>query len=155
MLETAVRHTTIIKDNMTAYSTAVGPSSLFRNRWIRKANVFIDLLASNSVQMPSDVDLLRADIQRALASCTKLISNVSKSRACVLADAGNSCQANNDNERQHNRVFNCGWSVFALQKTLQLHGEILHGVTLRQVSRLSPSVNNGTYCRSLDLNSSP
>ena len=58
MLETAVRHTTIIKDNMTAYSTAVGPSSLFRNRWIRKANVFIDLLASNSVQMPSDVDLL-------------------------------------------------------------------------------------------------
>ena len=58
MLETAVRHTTIIKDNMTAYSTAVGPSSLFRNRWIRKANVFIDVLAGNSAQMPNDVDLL-------------------------------------------------------------------------------------------------
>jgi len=57
MLETAVRHTTIIKDNMTAYSTAVGPSSLFRNRWIRKANVFIDVLAGNSAQMPNDVDL--------------------------------------------------------------------------------------------------
>ena len=34
----AARHTTMMSANMTAYSTAVGPSSFFRNRtifWVR------------------------------------------------------------------------------------------------------------------------
>lgn len=41
MLETAVIHTTMIKDNMTAYSTAVGPSSLVKNRFNFIAKFFI------------------------------------------------------------------------------------------------------------------
>ena len=61
-----------------------------------------------------------------LASSTKLSCNVGESCAGVLADACNSSQANNDNKRQHDRVFNSGRSVFALQKALQLHGEIFH-----------------------------
>jgi hypothetical protein len=41
MLETAVKQTTMIKDNITAYSTAVGPSSLFKNRFNFMARLFI------------------------------------------------------------------------------------------------------------------
>ena len=41
MLETAVKQTTMIKDNITAYSTAVGPSSLFKNRFSFMARLFI------------------------------------------------------------------------------------------------------------------
>jgi hypothetical protein len=39
--ETAVMQTTMIKDSITAYSTAVGPSSLFKNRFNFKAKFFI------------------------------------------------------------------------------------------------------------------
>jgi hypothetical protein len=41
MLVTAVKQTTTIKDNITAYSTAVGPSSLFKNRFNFMARFFI------------------------------------------------------------------------------------------------------------------
>ncbi len=41
IVETAVMQTTMIRDSMTAYSTAVGPSSLFRNRLIFDAKFFI------------------------------------------------------------------------------------------------------------------
>ncbi len=61
-----------------------------------------------------------------LALRTELRRNVGERRARVLANAGNRCQADNDNKRQHDRVFDRGWSVFALQKSLQLQGEILH-----------------------------
>ncbi len=62
--------------------------------------------------------LAQAEQSNKLARGTELVCNVGERCACVLSDAGNSCQAHNDNERQHNRVFNRGWSVFALQKTL-------------------------------------
>jgi hypothetical protein len=39
--DTAVMQTTIIRDNITAYSTAVGPSSLFKKRFSFKAKFFI------------------------------------------------------------------------------------------------------------------
>jgi hypothetical protein len=41
MLVTAVIQTTIMSDNITAYSTAVGPSSLFKKRLILLAKFFI------------------------------------------------------------------------------------------------------------------
>jgi len=61
-----------------------------------------------------------------LTARAELGRNAIESCGCVLADALNSSQANNDDERQHNRVLNRSWSVFALQKTLQFHGEIFH-----------------------------
>jgi hypothetical protein len=42
-LVTAVKHTTTMRDNITAYSTAVGPSSLFKKRFIFMAKFFIFL----------------------------------------------------------------------------------------------------------------
>jgi hypothetical protein len=42
-LVTAVKQTTIMRDNITAYSTAVGPSSLFKKRFIFMAKFFIFL----------------------------------------------------------------------------------------------------------------
>src|SRR6266511_466310 len=41
----AVMQTTMIKASMTAYSTAVGPSSAFRNRWIDCSQVRMDGIA--------------------------------------------------------------------------------------------------------------
>jgi hypothetical protein len=41
MLVTAVMQTTIMSDNITAYSTAVGPSSLFKNLFNFMAKFFI------------------------------------------------------------------------------------------------------------------
>jgi hypothetical protein len=41
IVETAVMQTTMIRDSITAYSTAVGPSSLFKNRFIFDAKFFI------------------------------------------------------------------------------------------------------------------
>jgi hypothetical protein len=52
IVETAVMQTTMIKDSMTAYSTAVGPSSLFRNRLIFDAKFFI--IHSVGIYCPSN-----------------------------------------------------------------------------------------------------
>ena len=41
MLVTAVIHTTMMSDNITAYSTAVGPSSLFKKRFNFMAKFFM------------------------------------------------------------------------------------------------------------------
>jgi len=41
MLVTAVMQTTMMSDNITAYSTAVGPSSLFKNRFSFMAKFFM------------------------------------------------------------------------------------------------------------------
>jgi hypothetical protein len=43
MLVTAVKQTTMMSDNITAYSTAVGPSSLFRNLFNFMAKFFMEL----------------------------------------------------------------------------------------------------------------
>jgi hypothetical protein len=55
--ETAVMQTTMIKESMTAYSTAVGPSSLFRKRFSFNAKFFI-----------SDSNIL-VGYNRAMSSC--------------------------------------------------------------------------------------
>ena len=80
--------------------------------------------------------MIRVMNSNALACSTKLSRNVRKRATCILADAGNSRQANDDNERKHDRILDSGWSIFTLQKTLQLQGEIFHRVTLQQVYRL-------------------
>ena len=41
MLVTAVKQTTIMSDSITAYSTAVGPSSLFKKRFNLVAKFFM------------------------------------------------------------------------------------------------------------------
>ena len=53
MLVTAVIQTTMIRDNMTAYSTAVGPSSLRKNREIFDTKLFMlsSLLSSGQPRL--------------------------------------------------------------------------------------------------------
>jgi hypothetical protein len=52
MLVTAVKQTTTIKDNITAYSTAVGPSSLVKNRFNFMAKLFISTLRQVFLGVP-------------------------------------------------------------------------------------------------------
>ena len=135
MLVTAVIQTTMIRDNMTAYSTAVGPSSLRKNREIFDTKLFmlISFLSSGQPRLSGRQGARVMD--KKLARGSKLIGNVRESRACTSSNACHCSDADNDDQRQHHSVFNCCWSVFTLQKALNFAGEILHGFTLRQVSR--------------------
>lgn len=38
-------------------------------------------------------------------------------------------QANNNDQSEHNCIFNCSWAVFRLQETIDLLCEILHGIS--------------------------
>ena len=141
-----------MSDNITAYSTAVGPSSLFRKR----LNAFL----IDFIVLPLRFDFKSRKVcwtchDSKLARSRKLVSTVIKRGTRVLAEAGNSGQANNDNEGQHNSVFNSCWSIFTLQETLHLHGETLHFFTLRQVSRSYRGEQQNTNPSEFCLNSSP
>jgi len=63
MLVTAVMQTTMISDNITAYSTAVGPSSLFKKRLILQAKFFMVL--------PSDRYLGFTECEHRNRSCNR------------------------------------------------------------------------------------
>jgi hypothetical protein len=55
------------------------------------------------------------------------LRNFVEGRRSVGADGADSTQANNNDQSQHNSVFNCCWTIFTLQKATDLSGEILHG----------------------------
>ena len=47
-----------------------------------------------------------------LARGSKLISNVGERCACTSSNVGYSSDTNDNDQGQHNSVFNCGWPVF-------------------------------------------
>ena len=61
----------------------------------------------------------------------QLLRNFVERCRSVGADGADSTQANNDDQSQHNSVFNCCWAVFTLQEITNLSGEILHGDLLQ------------------------
>lgn len=67
------------------------------------------------------------------ARSSELVRYIGERRRSVGSDRRNCSDADNDDQGQHNRVFNSGWAIFTLQKSLQLQGEILHN-TLRNRS---------------------
>lgn len=59
----------------------------------------------------------------------ELASNAAERAACAGTDRSDRAQADNDDQSQHNRILNSGWAVFRLQKTIDLRGEVLHGIS--------------------------
>ncbi len=70
----------------------------------------------------------------------KLVCNVGEGRVCTASDRADRTQANYNDQSQHHRVFNSGWAVFRLQETINLRGEILHGISPMDVH---PAVRRG------------
>lgn len=72
------------------------------------------------------------------ASGSELVCNAVEGRGSTCSNRRDGGDANDDNQGEHNRVFNSGWAIFALQKTLQLQCEILH-LCLQYFARLQSS----------------
>ena len=76
----------------------------------------------------SSVDFARPS-GTGLRLATELVCYVGKGRVGTAADRGDRAQANDDDQSQHHSVFNCCRAVFGLQETIDLRGEILHGIS--------------------------
>lgn len=50
----------------------------------------------------------------------------------IGTDSGNGTNTNDDDQSQHNRVFNCGRATFVFQETNDMIGEILHRTFLHK-----------------------
>jgi hypothetical protein len=71
------------------------------------------------------------------AGGSELVCNVIECRGSACSDRGNGCDTYNDDQGEHDSIFNCSWAIFTLQESLQLQGEILH--YFLQTCSVSPS----------------
>lgn len=55
--------------------------------------------------------------------------------AGIGADRLNRRQTDDDDQGQHNRIFDCGRAIFRYEETLHLQSEILHSSFLQQLRR--------------------
>ena len=71
-----------------------------------------------------------AEIEAAVSSGVQLVSNSGCNLAELVvgarADAGNTSQANHDNQSEHDGVLNSGRAIFFLQEVYDAISEILH-----------------------------
>jgi len=105
----AVMHTTIIRASMTAYSTAVGPSSRFR-----KLTTAVRTYSWDSLLWEKKMVLaVRPLLRRGDGSVQ---STVRKHFVGVGAQGGDRRDAHHDNESEHHGIFNRGRAVFSCQK---------------------------------------
>ena len=157
---TAAIHTTTINASITAYSTAVGPSSETRNRVTLFANLDIALpfklrphagnesrrfLPARFGSLPTESSLAAAPRhslwpERLISTTNLTRSRIHCSGRSVVRSPGKSCSSNkslcqrradgselglcigangtdsgdtdNDDQCQHNCIFNCSWAVF-------------------------------------------
>src|SRR5690349_17299539 len=101
----AVMHTTTIRASITAYSTAVGPSSALRNWTTLCANVFI--VGSSSRLLVNGVIFKRR--RRALrAGLADLGGDVGEGAVGVAAQGGDGRDAHHHDQGQHHRVLDGG-----------------------------------------------
>jgi hypothetical protein len=81
MLVTAVKQTTMMSDNITAYSTAVGPSSLFRNLFNFIAKFFMEQPSDR--QKPANREQTIEPSRRCLISSPRI--QISKGKGAATA----------------------------------------------------------------------
>jgi hypothetical protein len=65
-------------------------------------------------------------VNRLVTGRVHAVNNVLERFISGCTDSGDSSQANHNDQRQHNGVFNRSWSVLRSEETLYLQGEILH-----------------------------
>src|SRR6516162_1457460 len=97
----AVMHTTMIRASMTAYSTAVGPSSRFRKLTTRCANLRIALLLGK-----------KDTGKNSGRSHGRVQGHIAERRIGVTAQRCDGSNAHHDDQGQHDGVFHGGGAVF-------------------------------------------
>src|SRR5262245_39186064 len=126
------KQTMMMRASITAYSTAVGPSSLTRKRLTLWKNLFMGTLLQKSdevepktrsvrrTHMPSHPNMCfhRATSVAGLrtAASRQLPSHGFSHLIGVGADRLNGNQADDDDQRQHDGIFHRGRAVFRDQK---------------------------------------
>src|SRR5437870_5424271 len=127
----AARQTTMIKASMTAYSTAVGPSSRFRKSTVAFQNLRIGFsFLCNRVPVPAfPSGWFQPSLLKTLAApCGQIIplrsarggadllADRGEGRVGVLAERRDGREANHDDQGQHDRVLDSRRAVFTLQE---------------------------------------
>src|SRR4029078_2569372 len=126
MARMAVKHTITIRANITAYSTAVGPSSETRNFFTFAAKRFMASLRWSTAVRHAPQSKFRSRAMPTLA--TELVGDVVERSRCIRANRANGREAHDHDQRQHNGVFNRGRTIFRDEETLHLQSELLHDI---------------------------
>src|SRR5437763_10897753 len=106
--------TTMIRASMTAYSTAVGPSSRFRNSTANCVNLRMSLIPSKEPEIENQVVSKRGDALR-----TRDVDGAADTRESAVgigAERRDRRDAHHDDQGQHDRVLDGRRTVFTLQK---------------------------------------
>src|SRR5216683_1832445 len=144
----ATRQTTMMRASMTAYSTAVGPSSAFRNSTnICPSLLILDLSLVKKTKeerlpprnrfrsrltrccllsQPEDRERQASGTARNLASAADSAGDLAESFVGAGAQSRDRHQADHDNQGQHHGVFNSRRAVFRLQELNKHLTELAH-----------------------------
>src|SRR5215831_12468297 len=109
----AAMQTTMIRASMTAYSTAVGPSSRFRNSTTKLLNLHMCLLPWGK---KSDTGSKNNDSYSQSRRGTDSLADRGERLVGVLTQDLNGGDADDDNQRQHDRVLDGRRAIFTLQE---------------------------------------
>src|SRR5207302_746371 len=145
----AVMHTTMIRASMTAYSTAVGPSSRFRKLTTFSANLRMYVSLSIRTFWNPDrpcpeapgrglfrtrnrkarLPMRRAVTLRRLRRGADGVADGGEGLVGVGAQGGDGGDAHHDDQGKHDRVLNGRRAVLALQEAHHRLKPVLHGYT--------------------------
>src|SRR5438128_2170710 len=104
----AVMHTTMIRASMTAYSTAVGPSSFVRKLFTRSMNLRIGRPFQKNRTSGETAGLrTHGGVQRHIVE--RLVG--------IAAQGGNRRDAHDDDQGEHHGILDCGGPILAGQKS--------------------------------------
>src|SRR5262245_22890849 len=121
----AAMHTTMIRASMTAYSTAVGPSSRRRKFATFSANLRMALMPF--IAAPRSADPYMRTLHGALPTCprpdatglrraTDRVADGGEGLVGVGAQGGDGRDAHDDDQGQHDRVLDGRRAIFTLQE---------------------------------------
>src|SRR5262245_40080884 len=112
----AAMQTTMIRASMTAYSTAVGPSSRFRKLTIAFLNFRSIVVVLSSVETGQKKPTVLERNTRSAGGRIDLLADVAEVVRRVRAEGADRGDAHHDNQGQHDRVFDRRRAVFTLQE---------------------------------------
>src|SRR6516162_1732986 len=141
----APRQITMIMDSMTAYSTAVGPSSAFRNvktlfanartadsrltRWVQRkqGKQRHPAMGGGHRGAPPPLGTHSSGMIRRSAAGGQGVLNGRERSVGILSQSRDGADAHHDDQGEHDRVLDRGRAVFRLQELEQVLRELTHG----------------------------
>src|SRR6185437_7311432 len=136
----AVMHTTTMRANMTAYSTAVGPSSFFKKLTKLCPNLRMRLAflrrnhernkaTGGRIPHPVDCILHRMGCLRATTTDSSVQRDIAEGIVGIAAQGRDSRDADHNNEGQHDGVLDRGWAIFLAQEAYSPGDPLVHNLS--------------------------